>query len=89
MTPPEMIAAVRRAAEAAGGQNALARKWGVPNAYISDVLRGQRAPGAAILRPLGLKRVKVVTITYEPGEQPYSSRWHKVKIERRKRRYLP
>lgn len=45
---------LRRATDEAGGQKAFASQHGVSQAYISDVLRGRREPGPAILNTLGL-----------------------------------
>ena len=43
--------------EKAGGVRALARDWGVSAAWISQVSRGQRRPGPAILDRLGIAKV--------------------------------
>lgn len=54
---------VRLAANDAGGIRALARRWDLSAAYISDVIRGKRAPGQSILDHLGVIRV----VRYEKG----------------------
>ena len=40
----------------AGSLRNLAKRWCVSPSYMSDVMLGQRNPGPAILKPLGLKR---------------------------------
>lgn len=40
---------------------AAARAWNVSHGYLSDVLRGEKEPGEAILREVGWRRVT----TYE------------------------
>lgn len=42
----------------------LAKQIPCSAAYLSDVLRGQRAPGPRILNFLGIERNHEVTITY-------------------------
>lgn len=37
----------------AGGVRALARRWKVSPAHVSDMQRGKRGPGPAILKHLG------------------------------------
>lgn len=46
------------------GQNVLARRLGVSNAYVSDIVNGRRDPGQKILEGLGYRRV----ISYERSE---------------------
>lgn len=82
MSPLRMKVKILEAVAKAGGQNRLARKWGISNAYMSEVIRGTRAPGPAILGPMGLKRIKTVKVAYVAGKQPTSNRWPQ-------RRYLP
>lgn len=53
------IDALKKAIEDAGSQNALARKIGLPQAYLSQVLGGTRPPSDNLLTALGLKRVVV------------------------------
>ena len=38
-------------------QTAVAKHLGVSAVYISDILRGRRAPGGKLLKKLGIKRV--------------------------------
>jgi hypothetical protein len=45
-----------------GNRSAMARRWGITKAYLSDVLNGRRGAGPAVLRMLGVR--KVVTVTY-------------------------
>jgi transcriptional regulator with XRE-family HTH domain len=53
----DVIAAIRKAADEAGTQKALAARLGVSDSYLADVLNGRKDPGEAILEPLGLERV--------------------------------
>lgn len=54
---------LQAACDAAGGQQAWARRHGISPSYVSDVLHARRDPGAAILRALGLaKLVKYVIV---------------------------
>jgi hypothetical protein len=53
---------IRKAVEQLGGMRAASRAWGVSVAYVSDTLNGRRAPGPAILAPVGYERV--VTVVY-------------------------
>jgi transcriptional regulator with XRE-family HTH domain len=48
-----------------GSQKALAQHCGVGQAYLSDVLRGNREPGFKIVAALGFKKV----VTYERLEE--------------------
>lgn len=50
---------VRRAAQEAGSQKALAERIGVSESYVSDVIRGRRGASEALMRKLGLKAVTV------------------------------
>lgn len=50
-------ALLRKAVEEAGGQRAWARKHKVSPMYVSYVLSGDREPGEAVLKPLGMERV--------------------------------
>jgi hypothetical protein len=45
-----------------GSIRAMGRGWKCSPAYLSDVMRGTRHPGPALLRKLGVKRV--VTVDY-------------------------
>lgn len=57
MTTTDVLRQLRIACDKAGS----ARGWAIQNKvsapYVSDVLRGRREPGDAILGPLGLERV--------------------------------
>ena len=64
MDEPTMRHLIAGLAVDQGGLRKAARAWGVSPAYLSDVLNGRRAPGPAILKPLGYK--KVVTVAYQP-----------------------
>ena len=41
-----------------GSQTAAAKQWGISQAYLSDVLRGNRKPGQSILEQLGFERIE-------------------------------
>lgn len=47
-----------------GSQKEWAKKCGISEAYLSDILRGNREPSEMVLKALGLK--KVVTYEYLP-----------------------
>ncbi|MBI5304068.1 MAG: transcriptional regulator [Chloroflexi bacterium] len=57
MTRDDVVQLLKRKVEKAGTQVAIAREFGVTEAYISDVLHGKRSPGEKILDGLGLRRV--------------------------------
>ena len=44
-----------------GSKAKAAKKWGVSTGYLGDVLQGRRAPGPAILTPLGYVREVVAS----------------------------
>lgn len=48
---------LQAACDAAGGQQAWARRHDISPSYVSDVLHARRAPGDSILQALGLARV--------------------------------
>lgn len=45
----------------AGSQQAFAEKAGISQQYLSDLIKGRRTPGDAVLKALGLRK----TIYYE------------------------
>ncbi|MBI5651743.1 MAG: helix-turn-helix domain-containing protein [Chloroflexi bacterium] len=57
MTRDEVVELLRKKIEKAGTQVAIAREFGVTEAYISDILHGKSAPGEKVLVGLGLRRV--------------------------------
>lgn len=59
----DVLAALQRHIDKAGSLRALARKWKVSAAYLSDVRAKRRAPGPSILPHLGftVKRQWVTT----------------------------
>jgi len=57
LTIRDVLDILRRQVEAAGSQQAFAERAGVSQAYVGDILRGQRTPGAKILHALGLEKV--------------------------------
>ena len=40
-----------------GSQKAFAKRMGISEQYLSDVLKGRREPGAKVLKYFGLERV--------------------------------
>ena len=60
MTEQQLNKRLRLACEELGSQYQWATKFKLSPAYVSDVVRGRRQPGQAILKALGLERV----ITY-------------------------
>lgn len=60
----EVVARLREACQAAGGQTAWASAHGISPAYVNDVARGRRGPGESVLRGLGLQR----DVRYVPRE---------------------
>jgi hypothetical protein len=64
----EVMALLRQEVKRAGTQAAWARRTGVSTALVNDVLRGNRGPGPAILRGLGLR--KVVRYVSDDGDEP-------------------
>ncbi len=56
-TQGKLIEKIRAAAVKAGSQKALAEQIGVTPQYLSDVLRGRRDPGKAILDAFGYERI--------------------------------
>lgn len=62
----EVIEMLRGQIDLAGSMREYARSVGISAAYVSDVMRGNRDPGPAILHDLGLsKHVTPAVIHYE------------------------
>lgn len=57
MTEDKVMEKLRGEIELLGSQKAFAAAQGFSDSYISDVLRGRRELGPAILAALGLERV--------------------------------
>ena len=57
MTKAELIRFLLAEVEKAGSQAKLARRLGINKSYLCRVLKGQEAPGKAILEPLGIQEV--------------------------------
>lgn len=70
MNRAELSAELRRRAEAAGSQAALAAEIGVSPQHLGDLLAGKREPGPRLLARLGLVRV----VSYEPVARPRAAR---------------
>ncbi len=56
MTETQFIHYLAKAIKTAGGQGALARQLGIPQPYLSQVLRRKRPPSMRLLTALGLKK---------------------------------
>ena len=65
MTKTQLLNRVEAAIRQAGSAKNLADQWGVSPAYISDVRRGRRDPGPAVLRNLGLSATTSYAATGE------------------------
>jgi len=65
MTEDKAIELLASACAQAGGQSAWAKRAGVSQQYVQDVLKRRRAPGKAILDALGLERV----VTYRKRKE--------------------
>ena len=65
MTRKDVQALVAKRATEAGGMAALAARWGVSRIYLYQIVSGDRPPGPAVLKPLGLRRV--MSLAYEPS----------------------
>jgi hypothetical protein len=64
MTEEQVREVIRESVANLGGMRAASRAWKVSVAYVSDVLGGRRAPGPAILSPVGY--VREVRVSYVP-----------------------
>lgn len=63
--------ALKRLKDVMGSQSKteFARQIGVTPQYICDILAGRKEIGPTVLKAIGLKRKKVVTVTYEERKQ--------------------
>lgn len=59
MNEPDPINELTAAIERSGTQTKFASESGLPQSYISAVLRGERPPSDRLLTVLGLKRIVV------------------------------
>lgn len=66
---------LRRSVEAAGGQSACAKIFGVSAQYINDCLHGRRDIGKSIATPLGYEPLTV----YVPSPMKDSGRKRKAR----------
>lgn len=57
MTPDSVRALIRRACREAGSQKAWAKQHSINEAFLSQVLRGEREPSPSILDVFGLERI--------------------------------
>jgi hypothetical protein len=62
LTPEQFHRYLEQKVRTFGSQKALAEYCGVGQAYLSDVMRGNREPGVKIVAALGFQKV----VTYEP-----------------------
>lgn len=62
MTADDVRDKLREACAELGSQKAWAKRHGVGDAYVSDILAGRREPGESVLKGLRLKRV----VSYAP-----------------------
>jgi hypothetical protein len=61
MTEDDVVNLIRRNIQRAGSLRALAREWKITPSYLSDLTNGRRAPGPAVLVPLGLEEIRIIT----------------------------
>ena len=68
LTPEEVRHWVRMIVERHGGcQKYVARKLGISEQYLCDLLKGNRSPSAKLAQSLGLRRVLAYEVV-EEGE---------------------
>lgn len=65
LTEHEVIERLRDAIAQAGSQRKFAEQHGLTVAYVSDVLRGNRAPADRILAAIGVEREVTTKVTYK------------------------
>jgi len=65
LTEHEVMERLRAAVDKAGSQRKFAEQHGLTVAYVSDVLRGNRALADRILATLGIERQVTTTVTYK------------------------
>lgn len=58
LTRDEVLVLLQAQVTERGTQQAWAEAAGVSAQYVADVLHGRRAPGAAILAALGVRRIE-------------------------------
>lgn len=58
-TPAALLERIRIVVAGAGNQKAAAKRLGVSEQYLCDVLKGRREPGKKLLNALGYRRVVV------------------------------
>lgn len=61
MTEAQIRERIKKEVARAGSYRALGREWGITSPYICDLIHGRRAPGAKVLKALGLKKTKTIT----------------------------
>lgn len=64
LTEHDVMERLRSAITEAGSQRKFAEQHGLTVAYVSDVLRGNRALADRILAALGIERQVTTTVTY-------------------------
>lgn len=68
LTTEDVLLKLREACALAGGKARWARRHGVSDVYVGDVLHKRRGPGDAILRGLGLQKAEPTFVAREPEE---------------------
>lgn len=63
------IKCLRRACDAAGGQNAWARRHHISRGHVSHVLAGRKTPGTKLTKALGLEMATMWRWPSRVGEQ--------------------
>ena len=68
LTTEDVVARLRDACALAGGNARWARRHGVSDVYVGDVLHSRRGPGDSILRALGLQKASPTYVVRAPEE---------------------
>jgi predicted transcriptional regulator len=71
MTESEVRDKVAKRIQEAGSLRSLAKELKVSPALLSDFMNGRRKPGPKMLKPLGLKMIKITT--YEMATHPWEA----------------
>lgn len=68
LSTEDVLNRLRDACAAAGGNARWARRHGVSDVYVGDVIHGRRGPGDSILRALGLQKADPAYVRRQPEE---------------------
>lgn len=82
LSKEQFLSLIQNEIDAAGSQLKLAEKWGVPQPYISNVVRGRQDPGPAILTAMNA----VSNITYSVKETDNTNEKRNTRKTRKLRR---